>query len=150
MYVAAVPGAGSGVGLRIAEMAKDMDALRTRAAGEEESLSLSAILWSYLWRLVIVLALTTAAGAALARLAGARRTWSAAVVALVSALTVIALAWIVTSPPWYPAAAPVLLFGAPWAVWRLVRQRELRAPARALAVWAAAAIPAVLISRAWW
>ncbi len=146
----AVPGLGPDVKNRIVAMAKDMDALRARAASDEESLSLTAILLPYLWRLIAVLALTTAAGAWLARRFGARRWWSAAAVALVSSLAVIVLAWIVTSPPWYPIAAPVVLFGAPWALWRLVRQRAPRAAAVALAVWAAASIPAVFISRAWW
>jgi hypothetical protein len=148
--VLAAPGVGPDLRARIIAMAKDMDALRTRAAGEEESLSLTAILLPYLWRLVIVLALTTASGAWLARVAGARRWWSAAVVALVGSLAVVALAWIVTSPPWYPVAAPVVLFGAPWGLWRLVRQRAPREAAAALAVWAVASIPAVFITRAWW
>jgi hypothetical protein len=148
--VLAVPGLGPDVKNYVAAMAKDMDALRSRAAGEEESLSLTAILLPYLWHLLAVLALTTAAGAWLARLAGARRWWSAAAVALVSSLAVITLAWVVTSPPWYPIAAPVVVFGAPWGLWRLLRQRAPRAAAVALAVWAAASIPAVVISRAWW
>jgi hypothetical protein len=148
--VLAVPGLKPDVKNRVVAMAKDMDALRARAASEEESLSLAAILRPYLWRLITLLTLTTAAGAWLARRAGARRWWSATAVALVSSLAVIALAWAVTSPPWYPAVAPVVLFGAPWGLWRLLRQRAPRAAAVALAVWAAASIPAVLISRAWW
>jgi len=148
--VLAVPGLGPDVKNRVVAMAKDMDELRARAASEEESLSLTTILLPYLWRLIAVLALTTAAGAWLARRAGARRWWSATAVALVSSLAVIALAWVVTSPPWYPVFAPVVLFGAPWGLWRLLRQRAPRAAAAALAVWAAASIPAVLISRTWW
>ncbi len=148
--VLAVPGLGSDLKNRIVSMAKDMDALRSRAVDEEESLSLTAILLPYLWRLIAVLALTTAAGAWLARRVGARRWWSAAIVALVSSLLVVALAWVIKSPPWYPVAAPVVLFGVPWALLRLVRQRAPRAAARALAVWAAASFPAVLISRVWW
>jgi hypothetical protein len=147
--VLAVPGLGPNVTSRIVAMATDMDALRARAAGEEESLSLSAILLPYVWRLMAVLALTTAAGAWLARRAGARRWWSATAVGLVSSLLVVALAWVITSPPWYPVAAPVVLFGVPWSLWRLVRQRAPRAAAVALAVWAAASIPAVFISRTW-
>ena len=148
--VLAVSGLGPDVKNRIVAMAKDMEALRARAASEEESLSLTTILLPYLWRLIAVLALTTAAGTWLARRAGARRWWSAAAVGLASSLLVIALAWIITSPPWYPAAAPVVLFGVPWSLWRLVRQRAPRAAAVALAVWAAASIPAVFITRTWW
>ena len=148
--VLAVPGLGADVKNRIVAMAKDMDALRARAASEEESLSLTTILLPYLWRLIAVLALTTAMGAWLARRVGARRWWSATAVGLISSLSVIALAWVITSPPWYPAAAPVVLFGTPWGLWRLVRRRAPRAAAIALAIWAAASIPAVLISRIWW
>jgi hypothetical protein len=147
--VLAVAGLGPDVKSRIVAMAKDMDALRARAAGEEESLSLTTILLPFLWRLLAVLTLTTAAGAWLARRAGARRWWSATAVGLVSSLLVVALAWVITSPPWYPVAAPVVLFGVPWGLWRLVRQRAPRAAAVALAVWAAASIPAVFISRTW-
>ena len=75
--VLAVPGLGPDVKNRIVAMAKDMDALRVRAASEEESLSLTAILLPYLWRLLAVLVLTTAAGAWLAgvpaHVAGGRR-----------------------------------------------------------------------------
>ncbi len=148
--VLAVPGLGPDFTNRIVAMAKEMEALRSRAAGEEESLSLTAILLPYLWRLLAVLALTTAAGAWLARRAGARRWWSAAAAALVSSLVVIALAWVITSPPWYPIVAPVVLFGTPWGLWRLLRQRSPRAAAVALAIWAAASAPAILLSRAWW
>lgn len=148
--VLAVPGLAPEVTNRVAAMAKDMDALRARAASEEESLSLTRILLSYLWRLVAVLALTTAAGAWLARRVGARRWWSATAIALVSSVAVITLAWVVTSPPWYPVAAPVVLFGMPWGLWRLVGRRAPRAAAVALAVWAAASIPAVFLSRTWW
>ncbi len=148
--VLAVPGLAPDVKTRVVAMAKDMDALRARAASEEESLSLTAILRPYLWRLIAVLVLTTAAGGWLARRVGARRWWSATAVALVSSLAVITLAWVVTSPSWYPIAAPVVLFGVPWALWRLVRQRAPRAAAMALAVWIAASIPAVLVSRTWW
>lgn len=148
--ILAVPGLGPDEKNRIVAMAKDMDALRARAASEEESLSLTAILLPYLWRLIAVLALTTAAGAWLARLAGARRWWSATAVALFSSLVVIVLAWVVTSPPWYPVLAPAVLFGAPWALYRLLRQRGPRAAAAALAVWAAASIPAIVLSRVWW
>jgi hypothetical protein len=148
--VLAVPGAGSDVRNRITTMAKDMDTLRARAAGEEESLSLSAILRPYVWRLVLVLALTTAAASWLALLAGVRRRWSAIAVALASSLTVVILAWIVTCPPWYPVAAPVVLFGAPWALWRLVRKRAPRLAALALVAWIVATIPAILVARVWW
>ena len=43
--------------------------------------------------------------------------------ALAATLTVIIFAWIVSSPFWYPFAAPVAIGGLPWALWRLARRR---------------------------
>jgi hypothetical protein len=148
--VLAVEGVGIEGRARISAMADAMNALRVRAASEEASLSPSMILRPYAWRLGILLALATAAGAWLARRAGVRRWWPAAVVALVASLTVIAMAWVVISPPWYPAATPVAVFGGPWALWRLLRQRAPRAAFHALLAWFAAAVPALLATRAWW
>lgn len=130
---------------RITEMATAMDRLRGRAVDEEEALSLSAILLGYLWRLAALFLACAALGAWLSRLAGTRRWWTAALIAVAANLLVIAFAWVVTSPPWYPFAAPFVAGGVPLALWRLARRRPLKTAARGLVMWAAAAVPAIVL-----
>jgi hypothetical protein len=89
----------------------------------------------------------TIAGAWLARRAEARRIWTATLIAFASTLIVITLAWIVTSPTFYPFAAPVVIGGLPWAAWRLAHRQGARAAAMALLTWALAAVPALMLVR---
>ena len=124
-----------------------MAQLLQRAANEEESLSLWLIVRPYLWRLGGIILLAAAAGTWLARRAGVRRRWTALLLSLAATLLVVAFAWIVSSPAWYPAAAPVVVGGVPWALWRLVRRRGARSAAQAVAVWIVAALPALLLTR---
>jgi hypothetical protein len=131
---------------RIATMAEAMKRLLSRAADDEESLSLTTILLSYVWRLLGIIAVTTVLGAGLARLVGARRIWTAALIALTASVLVIAFAWVINSPAWYPFAAPVALGGVPWMVWRAIRGRPLAAIAQPLIVWALAAAPALMVA----
>lgn len=128
---------------RVTAMSSAMSRL-TAAAREEETLSLWAIARAYLWRLGALLAMATIAGAGLARLAGVRRWWTAAFIALAATLMTVALAWVITSPPWYPFAAPVVIGGLPWAVWRLARRHDVGLAARAVA-----ALPGLLLTRPW-
>jgi hypothetical protein len=130
---------------RITEMAAAMDRLRRRAVDEEEALRLSAILLGYLWRLAALVLACAALGALLSRRAGTRRRWTAALIAVAANLLVIAFAWVVTSPPWYPFAAPIVAGGVPLALWRLARRRPLLAAARGLVIWAAAAVPSMAL-----
>lgn len=133
---------------RVTAMSAAMTQL-TAAAREEETLSLWAIARAYLWRLGALLAAATIAGAGLARLAGVRRWWTAALIALAAAVMTVALAWVITSPPWYPFAAPVVIGGLPWAAWRLARRRDVRLAAMALAAWVLAALPGLILTRSW-
>jgi hypothetical protein len=129
----------------ISRMSGAMERLHARAAAEEESLSLWAIARPYLWRLGVLVLAAAWAGAWLARRLGVRRRWTAALLALASTLMVITCAWIVTCPAWYPIAAPAVIGGLPWALWRLARRRGLNAAAQALATWMLAAAPALLL-----
>ncbi|MDO8837153.1 MAG: hypothetical protein Q7V01_16235, partial [Vicinamibacterales bacterium] len=134
---------------RVSVMARDMESLRTRAADEAEQLSLWAIALPYLWRLAAVLAAAAAAGAWLARRAGVLRWWSASLIGTAAATIVIALSWTVISPPWYPVAAPVVLGGLPWALWRLFRRRGLGPILQSFLAWILATLPALLLVRSW-
>ncbi len=130
---------------RVSEMSAAMARLLERAAAEEESLSLWTIIRPYLWRLGVLILVAACAGAWLARRAGVRRVWTAALLALSATLCVIFFAWIASSPAWYPFAAPVAIGGLPWALWRLARRRGARSAAQALVTWAVAALPALAL-----
>jgi len=130
---------------RIVDMAAAMDRLRTRGSDEEETLSLSTILVSYLWRLGVLIAGCTLGGAWLARRAGARRWWAAATIALGSSMLVIFAAWIVIGPAWLPFLVSPLLGGVPLMAWRMFRRRQNHHAAEAMIMWAAASVPALLL-----
>jgi hypothetical protein len=134
---------------RVSEMSAAMAQLREAAAGAEETLSVWTIARPYLWRLSVIMLAATAAGAWLARRAGVRRGWAAALLAFTATLLVVAFAWIVTSPRWFPVAAPIVAGGVPWALWRLMRRRTAGSIARALGIWAAAALPALALVYRW-
>lgn len=134
--------APANVSTRIDAMAQGMAALISRGADAEETLSLSKILWSYAARLGAIIALATVFGAWLAGRAGARRWWTACLVALVATVIVIGFVWIITSPWWYPMAAPLVLGALPWTLWRLARRRDAPAIAQPALIWIAASLPA--------
>jgi hypothetical protein len=130
-------------------MAAAMTRLEAHAADEEATLSLWKIAQTYLWRLTAIVLTATAAGAWLARRTGVRRNWTAVAVALGATLMVIAFAWIIISPQWYAIAAPAVLGGIPWGLWRIARLRALGPALQALAIWTIAALPALLLTSRW-
>ena len=130
---------------QVTTMAAAMQRLRERAADEEQSLSLWAIARAYLWRLGVIIAATSFAGAWLARRAGARRAWSAALLGIAASALVIVFAWVIVSPVWIPFVAPIILGGLPWSLWRLARRRPMTSSVRPLAVWLAASTPALVV-----
>jgi len=131
---------------RIGTMSEAMTRLLTRAADEEESLSLSAIIVPYLWRLAVLILVTTTMGAVLVYDRGVKRWWTAALLSLAASLLVVAFAWIVTSPASYRVLAPIVIGGLPWMLWRLARRRDLRSAVQALWIWALAAFPALALT----
>lgn len=138
----------AGVRHRIGEMEAAMRAIRA-APDDEESLSLAALVRAYLWRLLVYVLVAAAAGAWLAaRLCSV--CWRRAVpCGLLSAVLVFALAWVAVSPAWVPLAAPVVVGGIPSAVWTAARRRSVREGLLAAAAWAAAALPAAVLSGYW-
>ena len=131
---------------RLSDMSAAMTQLRARAADAEETLGLWAIARPYLWRFAAIVFAATLSGGWLARRAGARRTWTAGVLAFAATLLVVVFAWIVTSPPSYPFAAPIVLGGLPWSLWRWSRRRSLPDVLRPLAIWGLASMPALLLT----
>ena len=142
----ASPGLPAPLRDRIAAMATAMTQVVSHERHNEETLEVWAIVRAYLWRLGAVVFVATAAGAWLARLAGAGSYRTATLIALTSTALVISLAWVITSPAWYRVAAPMLLGGAPSAVWHLTRRHGVRSASRALVTWALAAMPALVLT----
>jgi hypothetical protein len=130
----------------ITSMRDAMTRLQARVADEEQTLSLWKIAQTYLWRLTVIVLAATIAGAWLARRAGVRRMWTATLIALGATLIVIAFAWIIISPTWYPFAAPAVVGGIPWGLWRIARRRALTPALQALAIWTLAALPALILT----
>lgn len=143
------PALAGGLRDRVEAMSGAMSQLQARSGDEAETLSLGTIMAAYLWRLGAVVLLAATTGTWLVRRGGVRRRWTAALIALVATLLVIALAWVISSPVWYRVAAPIMLGGLPWAAWRLALRRGLRPAAAAVAAWALAAVPALLLASSW-
>ena len=137
------------LGSRVAAMSAAMSRIDTHTQSDEEAMSLSTIARGYLWRLAAIVLIATVTGTGFARLAGVRRSWTAALIALTATTLVIVMAWIISSPAWYPMAAPVILGGAPWAMFRLVRGQGVASAARALAAWLVASTPSLLLAIPW-
>ena len=142
-------GSGGALRQRIVEMDAAMNDLR-RASEVEESLSLSTVVLSYVWRLLAYVIVAAAAGAWLARRACTVRWRWALPCGLVSALLVFGLAWVVIAPAWWPLAAPVVVGGFPAAAWTGWRRRSWREASLAAAAWLAAGLPAIVLSSQWW
>ena len=134
---------------RIASMSDAMAEVR-RAAASESSLSLSAIVRAYLWRLAACIAAGALAGTWLARRVGRMRWRWASPCGVVASALVFALTWVVTAPAWLPLAAPVIAGGMPAAAWCLWRRRGWRRACLAAAAWLAAALPAAAFASRWW
>ncbi len=135
---------------RVRMMSRSMDDLRVRATQEEESLSVTVLLMPFLSRLAGVLLVTSIVAAWLARVAGARRWWTAGLVGAAASSIIILFAWLVTAPPWYPGLAPVVVLGSPLAIFRGLREHSWRAAVSAWRIWGASSLPAVLVSGLLW
>jgi hypothetical protein len=143
--VLASPAMSARVREKVTTMAVSMQRLRERAADAEETIDLWAIARAYLLRLGAIVAATSIAGAWLARRAGVRRIWSAAAIGIAASVLVIAFAWVITTPIWMPIAAPIVVGGLPWALWRLARRQPMASSGRPLMVWLAASAPALVV-----
>ena len=131
---------------RIAGMRTAMTRVALQKSEDEELLDVWAIVRSYLLRLAGVVFVATVAAAWLARTAGVRHYWTAALISLTATTLVVSLTWVITSPEWYRVAAPIVFGGAPWAAWLLARRRGVQAAARAMVTWALAAVPALVLT----
>ena len=135
---------------RLAGMAARMTKLRAEAAEEAATLSLQSIFMPYVYRAALWLAATALAAALLYVWARPVRWWRAAINGIAAALLGLAAAWF--SDAWAGAIAwvlPIVLFGAPAALWQLVRHRSAALSVRALAAWTLASLAPFALTRPW-
>lgn len=128
----------------IGRMAGGMtELLAERRTESARTLKISTLLAPYLWRLGVLVFGATLIAAWLARVTGVRRRSTAGAIGFTATVLVVAFAWVITSPPWLPLAAPLLVGGLPWALYRLARRQGARAAGAALAAWGLASVPAL-------
>jgi hypothetical protein len=135
---------------RLVAMAARMKELRAGAAEEAATLSLQHILMPYVYHAGLWLAATALVSALLYVWARPVRWWRAAINGVAAALVGLAAAWI--SDAWGGTIAwilPVALFGAPAALWQLIRRRSATLGIRALAAWTLAALAPFAVTRPW-
>lgn len=132
----------------VARFARMHDAYRARVDGPARSggLSLSAVLYPYLWRAGAIVLVCAAVSGGAYRLTR-RVHWFRAVCNGVAAAALGLLAgWTVeTSITGLAVAAPMIVFGLPAALIAFWRTRSWRAAGGALAAWSAASVPALLV-----
>jgi hypothetical protein len=138
----------SGARAVVRGMAEGMSRLRS-ASGEAESLTLWAIARPYLARVGALILAASLTGAWLARRVGINRWWTAFIISSTATVIVVALAWVISSPVWYPAATPIIFGGIPWGAWRLANGRGVAAAWAAVGAWAVAAVPALILTHQW-
>ncbi len=139
-----VPGFTPALADRFRRMATEMDALKSSQESLESHFPIKEILLSYVWRAVFILMGTALAGAILYRFIRQVRWYRAVLNGLAASLMCLLAGWIVADPL-FAAAAVLLLFGLPAALWQLWRQRSVQPAFRAFLAWLAAVLPTVLV-----
>ena len=135
---------------RLAGMAARMTKLRAEAAEEAATLSLRSIITPYVYRAALWLAITALAAGLLYVWARPVRWWRAALNGVGAALLGLGAAWF--SDAWSGAVAcvvPLVILGAPAALWQLVRHRSAALGVRALAAWTLASLAPFVLTRPW-
>jgi hypothetical protein len=116
----------------------------------EDSISIRAVMMPYGRRALVVAFLAATLGGVFYRAVNRVRWLRAAMNGAAAAVFTLAFAWVITGlDGLWLLVVPVLLFGVPGALWALAARRDGRGSLRVLAAWAAAAAPALLLTRAW-
>ena len=122
-----------------------MRALQSKS-GEEESVSINAILMPYVWRVAVVWGICGAAAAFVFRRVRGHGAWRSALSGAACALVALAAAWTIDpTEGWLALGAPVLLLGVPAALVDLARYRLPSRIPRVVLVWALAALPSLVV-----
>jgi len=129
-------------------MAEEMRALKQRGSDSEASVTIRSVLMPYLRKALTALALAAALGAWLYWIIGRPRWFRAVLNGAGVSVVVLPLAWLGGVSPLVALVVPVVIFGMPGGLWRWRSRGAVGAGVRILAAWAAAALPAVLLSSA--
>jgi hypothetical protein len=145
-----VPGMEGAISSRVTSMASAMRDLQAAPEDRESSVSIWGLLRGYVWRAAAIWLIATLTGT----VAGAKVRKTSAMRALprgaAASLLVLAFTWVVVGPGWLPPVlVPALFAGMPAALWQLARQRTWRFAATGIVAWVIAAVPAALLTRAW-
>ncbi|MBI2841335.1 MAG: hypothetical protein HYX75_23715 [Acidobacteria bacterium] len=143
-----VPGVTQELVGRFQAMKSGMAKLQTEKDQLEAEISIKAILYPYLWR--ILLAWLTAGIAGGILYWGVRRAgrWRCLVNGFSAALPSLLIGWM-KGGFLVPMIAPLILFGILGAVWTLRRGRSIKQSAAVLLAWLAAAMPGVALTHPW-
>lgn len=135
---------------RFFAMTEEMEQIRSGAQDAESGINLGALLQSYVWRALGILAIAAVGALLLYRCVRACGIFRAAVNGLGASLLVLALAWLTTGTAAPIAlAGPTVVFGVPASFWQLLRRRGAGQAVRSLLAWAAAALPATVVAYPW-
>jgi hypothetical protein len=134
----------------IAGMAARMTRLRAESAEETVTLGLWSIFVPYARRAALWLAVTATVAAVLYTCVRSVPWWRAALDGLAAAFFGLAAAWLSDAGAGTIAwVLPIASFGAPAALWQLVRHRSTALGVRALAAWTLASLAPFALTRAW-
>jgi hypothetical protein len=139
-----ISGFPSALAERFRRMAAEMALVKSSQEDTESHFPLREILLSYVWRAVFFLMATALPGAILYHFIRQVRWYRAALNGLAASLFCLLPGWIAAGP-FLAAAAVLLLFGLPAALWQLRRLRSAQQAIRVLMAWLAAVLPAVLV-----
>jgi len=142
----AVPGMTPELSARFETMADNMSKMLAGELEEDVSLNLTSLVTPYLYRAGAWILLCALASALLYR-SVRRLRWLRLVLNGLGAATVgLLVTWVLAPGPW-AALLPLALFGLPGATWQLVGTRRGAGPARVLAAWAVACLPALVVTQ---
>ena len=141
----AVPGMTPELFARLEAMAGTMSKIRAGEIEEGVSLDLMSLVTPYLYRAGAWILLGALASALLYRMVRRLGWLRLALNGLAAATVGLLVTWVLAAGPW-AALLPLALFGLPGAAWQLFGSRPGARPARVLAAWALACLPALIIT----
>jgi len=142
----AVPGVTPELYERFEAMAGTMSKMRAGDIEESVSLDIMGLLMQYIYRAGAWILVCALASALLYRSVRRLRWLRLGSNGLAAAAVGLLVTWVMAAGPW-AAFLPLALFGLPGAAWPLLRSRPDARPARVLAAWALACLPALLITQ---
>lgn len=143
-----VPGMTPELLARFRAMKTEMEKIHNEKDKLEEEISIKAILYPYLWRVLCAWLIAGIAGGVLYGCVRRVTRWRCLINGLGAALTALLIGWI-KGGFLLPILAPLVIFGIVGAVWTLWKGRGLKASAAVLLAWLVAAVPGMALTHPW-